>query len=699
MIRGDVIALDVETTGLNPYHRGVWPDGSPMHGRIFCWAYITNKGEYGFMLKTPETIEWVRRLFNDPTKTIVFHNAKFDLKMFGFEGIDIFNIKATIDCTLILAKMYNGQMWDYDLRFLSISILNRSTADKDEVIDWIKSNSRAFVKQHGRPPGFHDAPVEIVKRRALWDVESTLQLHAFFKPRVMNSCRTLYETERQLMFVCIDMENTGVKVDITRAKKLKAEAERGIRILQKLLDDLVCPLIISKAVCPECGKVMKNPVLKDDRGRLPTYCMKCEKSAEPEIKLQTIERDFNPGSTAVQLPAAFEKMGITLLYKTKPKKGKKGKQGSGGGRWSFDEYAMIRYVSQPVASLIRDSGEEGWLFDRWWSELRRVFKENKLPRAQMLPPLVLKMNELSKMVSTYYDHIISDAVDVHTEPNGREVGILHCKFNQSEAQTGRFSSSEPNMQNMPRILGPRECFVPRQGRRNWHFDYEQVEMKFFVHFAKDKDMAKAIESDIHLYVAAEIYQKPAEQVTKEQRKRAKGVNFGIIYGSGANTMSETLTKKGLLTTRAEAAQLVGAYHRRFPSVRRTTNDLKIELHRKGYVTNPFGRRYHIPTKFGYKALNYECQGTSADLMKAAMVKIWKWLRSQGLKSKILLQVHDELAIEIPPSEQAVVVPKIIELMQDLKSYFVPITVDAEVVTERWSKKDKPEKAGLTLKAA
>src|SRR5690606_4659891 len=133
-------------------------------------------------------------------------------------------------------------------------------------------------------------------------------------------CDALYTTERKLMLVCIDMENTGVKVDITRARELKAEAESVIKQIQSELNDLVAPLTVTRK----------------KRGQL----------------VEEVREVFNANSSATELPAAFEKLGFVLKYKTKPKKGKKGKKPSGGGRWAFDEYAMIRYVSQPIATII-----------------------------------------------------------------------------------------------------------------------------------------------------------------------------------------------------------------------------------------------------------------------------------------------------------------------------------------------------------
>lgn len=652
-LKGNVLSLDVETTGLDPYHGA----------RIFCWAYFTNAGEYGYMEKTPENLKWVQKLFNDPRKTIIFHNAKFDLKMFSFEGIDVFNIKAHIDCTLIMSKLFqmNGQ---HDLRFLSIRYLNRDPGHKDEIMEWLKKHKRKFMAEHGRAPNFSDAPRETVKRRALWDVESTLFLHAFLKPKILEWCAELYETERQLSFVVIDMENAGVIVDITRAKTLRRRARSDLRRIQRDLDELVCPIVVKKK----------------------------KKTEYIDVTIDS----FNANSSALQLPAAFIKLGIKLKYKTKPKK--KGKSGgyTGGGNWAFDEYAMIRYVDKRLAAIMRDSGEEGWTTKRFYRTIHKAVKKYKLDKSQLLPPLILKYRQLSKMVSTYYNHIIDMAVDKYKTPTGRELGTLHCNFNQSEAMTGRFSSSKPNFQNMPRILGPRECFIPRKGRRNWHLDYAQVEMKMFVHFAEDRKMAKAIDEDIHEAVAKEIYNK--DNVTKEQRKRAKEVNFGIIYGSGPKTMAETLTKKGLPTSDLEASHLVANYHRKFPSVRQITQKLKIKLHRDGFVENPFGRRYHIPTQVAYKALNYLCQGTSADIIKAAMVELWHWLRDNGFRSRIIKTIHDEIVIECPRSEEAEVIPHAMRIMEDLTSYFVPITVDAEINDRRWSDKKDPKKLGLSFAA-
>lgn len=652
VLRGTVVAFDVETTALE--YR---------HGRVFCWAYITELGEYGFMENTPRNRVWLQRLLNDPTKKVVGHNLKYDLKMLHKDGVNVLDALCEYHDTLILAKMFNGLMPSYELRWLVSRFLKRSLAGKDKIMDWLKANKRRFMLEHGREPNFSDAPREVVKERVLWDVESTLLLFKLLYKRVMANCPDLYNTERDVSCrVVVDMETTGVEIDISRAKLLRAQCKAGLALTQRDLNYLVAPLTIKKK----------------KRGQW----------------IDLVLHEFNPGSSATQLPAAFNKLGIPLVHRTKPKKDKKTGKMKGGGNWSFDEFAMMQYAHPLIAPIIRDSGEEGWPFNKFYDAVHEVVRENGLDKKHLLVPLVLKQRELGKMVSTYYDHLITECVNIRREPSGREVGTLHGSFNPSQAKTGRFSSSGPNLQNMPRILGPRECFIPRRGRRWWHFDYVQVEMKFFCHFAQDPEMAKAIEGDFHLYIATEIYDKTEAEVTKEQRKRAKGVSFGILYGAGPPKMAETMTKKGLPTTDLEASVICAAYHRRFPSVRRLTSSMKRELLANGYITNPFGRRYHIIPSEGYKCLNYVCQGTPADLMKQRMLRVWRWLRSQGLRSKIVLQVHDELALECPPSEEARVVPEVQRMMEDRTNYFVPITVDREVVTHRWSKKYDPAKLNL-----
>lgn len=653
-LSGEYVALDFETDGLNVYSGA----------QLFCWSYTTELGEAGFMWRTEANMRWLKRLMMDKTKNVIFHNKKFDLAAMLGAGMDIYNFKATTHCTLILAKLTNAMWMSYKLKHLGSRLLNRPTNDKDEIEQWLKDNKREFKKEHGRDPNFSDAPADVIKRRAIWDTETTLLLFARLWPDVKNSNLGLYKTECALVYVCIDMEAYGVQVDITRAKEKKAQAEKDMAILIKEIKKIVGPLTVTKI-----------------------------KDGEP-IEVYVPTEDFNPGSP-IHLPAAWRKVGIELKYKTKPTRKKDGTL-SGGGNWSFNEYSMMRYVSDDIMHIMRTSSEEGWPAIKFYRKIRHFKRKNKLHSREVLPPLIRKYQELKMMVSTFYNAILNKSVDRHTASNGREYATLHCSFNPTTAVTGRFSSSGPNLQNLPRTKGPRECFVPRKGKRNWHLDYDQVEMKIFVHFAKDKGMAEAIEKDIHQYVAAKVYEVPLDKVTSEQRKRGKSVGFGTLYGSGAATMAETMTKNGLKTDKESAIFLVKDYHENFPSVRQTTRRFDKELRLQGFLINSFGRRYHIPVKFGYKALNYMCQGTSADIIKVAMVALWRWLRDNNFRSRLIMTIHDEIVLECPRSEEKTVIPQALRIMEDKDNYFVPITASAEIVTHRWSDKrdaTKPRKKG------
>jgi len=633
--------LDTEGTGLDFYHGD----------RVFCWSIAKKGAEPVYIPKTQRSLKKLFALFNNTSNILVFHNAKHDLKALHFDGLDLDHIKARVDCTMVMSKVLDSCAQYHNIRVVSRRYLYRDYYFKEDAEDWIKSHTKQFLKEQGRLPNFADVPRDIIVERCKWDARTARDLYLALWPKIQRICPELYETERQLIFTCLRMELRGVPVDITRAKELRTECLKNLHIIQAKLNKLTLPLIIEK-----------------------------------KKGLEKITKVFNPGSS-LQMVTAFKKLGIDLIYKTKPKKDKKSRTKKGGGRWSFDEFSLVRYVAAPLAEIVHQSGLESWPFDKYYRAVGNTLKKHRLPSSQWLPPLVIKHREYSKLITTYYDHIINDSID-RWRFSGREYGILHCNFNQSTAATGRFSSTDPNLQNMPRLLGPRECFVPRRGTYFWHFDYKQVEMRFYIHFAKDDKMLARLPYDLHLQTASDIYSKPPESITKEERDRAATVNFAIIYGAGDFTLSETLTKKGSPTTVEEAGSLKRRYFRTYPLVPLTIKRLARELEERGYVTNPYGRRYYIPAELGYKVLNYYCQGTSADQIKLAMVNIDNWLRCRGFRARLLMQIHDELVIEIPRSEVPRVIPWVVKLMEDHTKFYVPILVGIEVAKQRWSEKEK-----------
>ena len=298
-----------------------------------------------------------------------------------------------------------------------------------------------------------------------------------------------------------------------------------------------------------------------------------------------------------------------------------------------------------------------------------------------LPRLILEYRELQKLKNTY--------VDTLPQRINRKTGRIHTSFNQAGAATGRLSSAEPNLQNIPvrtlRGEAIRAGFVPRQG---WVFlvaDYSQIELRIMAHLSGDAAFIDAFRQggDIHRQTAALIFNVPADQVTAEMRARAKTINFATIYGQGAFALSRQL---GI--SLEDARGFIARYFERFSGVRAFL-DRQIELARQqGFVETLFKRRRYIPEirernfslrSYGERnAQNSPLQGSAADLIKLAMVRIHRAIRESGLAGRMLLQVHDELVFEVPPEEVETMTQLVREHMENVVQLQVPLVVDIGV---------------------
>jgi DNA polymerase-1 len=295
-----------------------------------------------------------------------------------------------------------------------------------------------------------------------------------------------------------------------------------------------------------------------------------------------------------------------------------------------------------------------------------------------LPRLILEYRELQKLKNTY--------VDTLPERINTKTGRIHTSYNQAGAATGRLSSAEPNLQNIP-IRTPRgeairAGFVPREG---WVFlvaDYSQIELRIMAHLSEDPAFIEAFRQggDIHRQTAALIFNVPAEQVTGDMRARAKTINFATIYGQGAFALSRQL---GI--SLEDAREFIARYFERFSGVRAFL-DRQIELaRRQGYVETLFKRRRYIPElkerNFSLRAYgernaqNSPLQGSAADLIKLAMVRIHHAIREQRLAGRMLLQVHDELVFETPPEEVEALSRLVRDHMENVVALQVPLVVD------------------------
>jgi DNA polymerase-1 len=298
-----------------------------------------------------------------------------------------------------------------------------------------------------------------------------------------------------------------------------------------------------------------------------------------------------------------------------------------------------------------------------------------------IPSLLMEYRELFKLEGTYLDALPA-LVNPHT-------GRIHTSFNQTVASTGRLSSSDPNLQNIPirRELGRdiRRGFVPRRGWRLLAADYSQIELRLLAHLSRDPAFVTAFNAggDIHRQTASVIFGVPLEQVTNEMRARAKTINFATIYGQGAHALSRQLK-----ISNAEARAFIDTYFERFAGVKEYL-DSRVESARDlGYAETIFGRRRYVPElrdrnfnvrAFGERvAQNAPIQGSAADLIKIAMIRIANRLAQEKLQSHMILQVHDELVFELPPQELDAVRALVVDEMEHAAELSVPLVVDVGV---------------------
>jgi DNA polymerase-1 len=267
-----------------------------------------------------------------------------------------------------------------------------------------------------------------------------------------------------------------------------------------------------------------------------------------------------------------------------------------------------------------------------------------------------------------------------------DTGRIHTSFNQTVAATGRLSSSNPNLQNIP-IRGEegkdiRKGFVAEDGHYLLSADYSQIELRIFAHYSKDSTLIDAFrhEEDIHSRTASEILGVPMNQVTRDMRRIAKAINFGIIYGMGHKKLGDEL---GI--DMKTAKEYIESYYKRYSGVAKYREDMVKSAVENGYVTTLFNRRRYLPeiksensrirSESERIAVNTPIQGTAADLIKKAMINIHERLKREGYRSRMLLQVHDELLFEVPEDELEAITPVIKREMEEVYSLAVPLKVD------------------------
>lgn len=293
---------------------------------------------------------------------------------------------------------------------------------------------------------------------------------------------------------------------------------------------------------------------------------------------------------------------------------------------------------------------------------------------------ILEYRQMTKLKSTY-----ADGLAVFIQADGR----IHGKFNQTITATGRISSTEPNLQNIPIRMEMgreiRKVFIPEEGYIFMDADYSQIELRILAHMSGDEKLIEAyrLNQDIHRATASQVFHIPFDEVTKQQRSNAKAVNFGIIYGISTFGLSQDLS-----ISRKEAKEYIDRYFETYPHIKEYIDGLVESAKTEGYSLTMFGRRREVPElkssnfmqrSFGERvAMNAPIQGTAADIIKLAMIRAYRGLKNAGLKSRLILQVHDELLVEAKVEEVEQVKEILIDAMKNAVNLSVPLEIDLQM---------------------
>ncbi|MFC6335923.1 DNA polymerase I [Pseudomonas sp. CCM 7891] len=440
---------------------------------------------------------------------------------------------------------------------------------------------------------------------------------------------------KQLTFDQIPLEQAGPyaaeDADVTlRLHQALYEQLTALPSLAGVLTDIEMPLVPVLARIERQGALVDAQLLGVQSIELGNKMVELEREA-----FEIAGEEFNLGSPKQLGVILYEKLGLPVLKKT------------GKGQASTAEEVLAKLA------------------------------EDDYP----LPKVLMQYRSMSKLKSTYTDRL--------PEQINPRTGRIHTSYHQAVAATGRLSSSDPNLQNIPVRTAEgrriRQAFVAPKGYKLLAADYSQIELRIMAHLSKDEGLLNAFRDnlDVHTATAAEVFKVELGEVTSDQRRSAKAINFGLIYGMGAQKLGKDI---GVDTKTAKA--YIDVYFARYPGVREYMERTRAQASDQGYVETLFGRRLYLPDIHSNRpqeragaertAINAPMQGTAADIIKKAMVKVDDWLSASGLDAKVILQVHDELVLEVREDLVAEVSEKIREHMSAAAKLDVPLLVDVGV---------------------
>ena len=575
LARADVFAFDTETTSIDYME-------AKLVGLSFCCeagkaAYVPMAHNYEgapVQLAMELVLSKIRPLLENPEKTVIGQNLKYDISVMARHGV---SIKAKVIDTMLESYVLNSVASRHNMDDLALNYLGLSTVHFEDI-----------AGKGAKQLTFNQIELDKAGHYAAEDADITFRLHQVLWPRLQAEGRlaSVYQDiEIPLVPILSDVERGGVLLDEEQLKLQSGELEKRLHELEQ-----------------------------------EAYGLAGE--------------EFNLGSPKQLQQIFFEKLGLPVIKKT-PK-----------GQPS---------TAEPV--------------------LQELALDYPLPR------VIMEYRGLSKLKSTYTDQLPKQIA--------QRTGRIHTSYHQAVTATGRLSSSDPNLQNIPirtqegrRV---RRAFIAPDGYKIMAADYSQIELRIMAHLSQDKGLIHAFKNglDIHKATAAEVFGGAVSDVSDDHRRSAKAINFGLIYGMSAFGLSRQLN-----ISRGAAQDYIDLYFNRYPGVKDYMDRTRALAAEQGYVETIFGRRLYLPeiraSNFQRRqaaertAINAPMQGTAADIIKKAMITVHGWLASSNLDTRMTMQVHDELVLEVPEGNVQEVASGVEKLMSGAVELCIPLVVEAGV---------------------
>ncbi|WP_133010943.1 DNA polymerase I [Marinomonas flavescens] len=604
-------------------------------GQVAVPVASTLEADYTTVLDKETFAVWLEKIQN--AELTAFDTETTSLNYMAAELVGVsFSVEAGVAAYVPFAHDYEGAPEQLDRAWVL-----------EQLKPWLEDDSQAKVGQHLK----YDANVlnnyDIVLRGIAYDtmlesyvynsVSSRHDMDTLAKKFLGHTCVSFEELagkgKKQKTFNEIDLEQAAFyaaeDADITLRlhQAIWPQVEKTPELVS-IFKDIECPLIPVLAKMEQTGALIDPELLHLQSAEIGAKLQELEIKAHEEAG-----ESFNLSSPKQLQVILFEKQGLPIIKKT-PK-----------GQPS---------TAEPI--------------------LQELAQNYELPR------LIMEHRSLSKLKSTYTDKLPEMI---------QKTGRIHTSYHQAITATGRLSSTDPNLQNIPIRTAEgrriRQAFIAPTGYKLLAADYSQVELRIMAHLSQDKGLLDAFtkDADVHKATAAEVFEVSLDEVTTEQRRRAKAINFGLIYGMSAFGLAKQLD-----ISRPEAAKYIKRYFERYPGVQQYMENTREGAKEKGFVETIYGRRLYLPDIRAKNAMmrqaaertaiNAPMQGSAADIIKRAMIKMHDWLADTDLDVKMILQVHDELIFEVAEKDLEAAQAKITDIMENSSKIDVPLLVEAGI---------------------